>query len=57
MSTTKKIIKAITAVILVILGLLVVGVVTLAILFKWQDRTNGTIVSSRQERTYLLHIP
>ena len=57
MSTTQKVFKAIISSILVILGLLAVGVVTLVILFTWQDRTSGEIVSSGQERTYLLHVP
>ena len=55
--TTKKILKGITVIIVVIVGLLVVGTITIATLFLLADRTNGRIVSSGMERTYLLHVP
>jgi polyhydroxybutyrate depolymerase len=49
--------KAITTTILVILGLLMLGAVIIAVLFSWLDETNGKIVSSGQDRTYLLFVP
>lgn len=57
MKILKTIGKVITTIILVILGLLVLGAVTVAVLFSWLDETNGKIVSSGQERTYLLYLP
>ena len=61
MSITTKILKVfgkvITFFILIILGLLALGALTVAILFSWLNQTNGKIVSSGQERTYLIHVP
>jgi polyhydroxybutyrate depolymerase len=53
----KAIGKVITTVILVILGLLMLGALIIAVLFSWLDETNGKIVSSGQDRTYLLFVP
>jgi polyhydroxybutyrate depolymerase len=53
----KAIGKAITTTILVILGLLMLGAVIIAVLFSWLDETNGKIVSSGQNRTYLVFVP
>ena len=57
MSTSKRMFKAIKSFIFIIIGLLVLGAATIAILFINLDRTNGEIISSGQERTYLLHVP
>jgi polyhydroxybutyrate depolymerase len=43
--------------VLVVVGLLVLGAVTIAVLFTWLDKTNGKIVSSGDERRYLLFVP
>jgi polyhydroxybutyrate depolymerase len=53
----KAIGKVITTIILVILGLVMLGAVIIAVLFSWLDETNGKIVSSGQDRTYLLFVP
>jgi len=53
----KAIGKVVAASFLVILGLLMLGAVVIGVLFSWLDKTNGRIVSSGQERTYLLFVP
>jgi polyhydroxybutyrate depolymerase len=53
----KVITRIITAIILVTLGILTLSALTIAILFSILDKTNGKIVSSGQERTYLLYVP
>ena len=57
MKIIKTIAKVITALILVFLGLLVLGALSIAVLFSIVDKTNGSIVSSGLERTYLLYVP
>lgn len=42
---------------LVLVGLVAVLFLAGAAAFRWQDRTNGSLVSSGQERTYLLYVP
>ncbi|NLT41982.1 MAG: hypothetical protein GXX93_04875 [Anaerolineae bacterium] len=42
---------------LVALGLLVALVLAAAVTFRLQDQTNGTLVSSGRERSYLLYVP
>jgi polyhydroxybutyrate depolymerase len=49
--------QAILRIIAVVVGLLVLGAVTIAVLFTWLDKTNGKIVSSGEERRYLLFVP
>ncbi len=55
--TARVIGKAILRILFVILGLLVLGAVTIAVLFTWLDKTNGKIVSSGEQRRYLLFVP
>ncbi len=42
---------------LIFLGLLMVLILSAWIVFKVQDRTNGTMVSSGEKRAYLLYVP
>ena len=49
--------KVIVSLFLIILGVLALGALTVAVLFSWLDKTNGKMVSSGQERTYLYHVP
>jgi polyhydroxybutyrate depolymerase len=57
MKIIKTITKVITAIFLVCLGLLALGALTIAGLFSILDKTNGRIVSSGLERTYLSYVP
>ena len=57
MKIISTIAKTISAFILVCLGLLVLGALTITVLFSILDKTNGRIVSSGLERTYLLYVP
>jgi polyhydroxybutyrate depolymerase len=42
---------------LVLLGLLALAALIIGALFTWVDKTNGEIVSSGEERSYLLFVP
>ena len=53
----KAIGKVIAGFILAILGLLALIALIVAVVFSQLDKTNGKIVSSGQNRTYLLHVP
>lgn len=57
MGIAKAIGKVTARIILAIVGLLLLGAVIIAVLFSWLDRTNGMIVSSGQDRRYLLYVP
>ena len=61
MTQAKKKLKAIgkvfAVIILAILGLIVLIALTVAVLFSQLDKTNGRIVSSGQDRKYLLYVP
>jgi polyhydroxybutyrate depolymerase len=57
MKSFKTITRVITALLLGMLALLILAALSIAILFSVLDRTNGKIVSSGQERTYLLYVP
>jgi polyhydroxybutyrate depolymerase len=57
MKWTKKITRILAAFLLVCLGLLLLVALTIAVLFKIVDKTNGSIESSGLERTYLLYVP
>ena len=53
----KKWIKWITRILLLLFGLAVSLVLIAAVAFLILDRTNGTIVSSNEKRSYLLYVP
>jgi polyhydroxybutyrate depolymerase len=55
--TARAIGKVSLRILFAILGLLVLGAVTIAVLFTWLDKTNGKIVSSGEQRRYLLFVP
>ena len=57
MKIIKVIARILTTILLVILGLLALSALSIAILFSILDKTNGKIVSSGLERTYLLYVP
>jgi len=57
MKILKSISKIFAVIILAILGILVLGALTIAVLFSRLDETNGKIVSSGKVRTYLLYVP
>ena len=57
MKILKSIGKILAAIILVILGIVVLGALTVAVLFSRLDETNGKIESSGKTRTYLLYVP
>jgi len=57
MKMMKALFRIIIAIMLVILGILVLSALTLAILFSIMDKTNGKIISSGLERTYLYYVP
>jgi polyhydroxybutyrate depolymerase len=57
MKIIKAITKVITVILLVSLGILVIGSLSIAVLFSILDKTNGKIMSSGLERTYLLYVP
>lgn len=53
----KALVKTLSAIILVIVGLIGMGILVVAVLFSVLDKTNGTIVSSGRERTYFTYVP
>ncbi len=49
--------KLLTRLVLIFLGLLIFFILLVAVAFRLANRTNGTIVSSGEDRTYLLYVP
>ena len=49
--------RALLRVVFVVVGLFVLGAVTIAVLFTVLNKTNGKIVSSGEARRYLLYVP
>ncbi len=55
--TFKRIGKILAATVLIILGLLILAVLVIGVLYARANVTNGEIVSSGEERRYLLFVP
>ena len=53
----RKIGQVILRIVFIVVGLLVLGAVTIAVLFTVLNKTNGRIVSSGEVRRYLLFVP
>jgi polyhydroxybutyrate depolymerase len=57
MSTLKYAVKILSKIFFLLLAVLLVLIVLGALLFSWVDKTNGSLLSSGQERKYFLFVP